>query len=230
MPAGTSVGGPQTQTSAPSLVSSRTFDRSTRLCSRSPTIATFSPSMRPLCSRMVNASSSACVGCSCMPSPALMMRERQIRASRWQAPDEAWRRTIMSGAIASMFIAVSASVSPLSTLEVDDGDVQRVGAQPLLRDLERRARARARLVEQVDDRLAAQRRHLLDRPLADLAHRLGGVEDQVDLVAREIARCRAGPSSCFLNLDFVAAVDLRAGAPGRSATARSAGSCRRSRP
>jgi hypothetical protein len=34
------------------------------------------------------------------------------------APDEAWRRTIMSGAIASMFIAVSASVSPLSTLEV----------------------------------------------------------------------------------------------------------------
>ena len=52
-----------------------------------------------------------------MPSPALMIFERQIRASRWQAPDEAWRSTIMSGAIASMFIAVSASVSPLSTLD-----------------------------------------------------------------------------------------------------------------
>ena len=48
-----------------------------------------------------------------------MMRERHSRASMWQAPDEGWRRTIMSGAIASMFIAVSASVSPLSTLEVE---------------------------------------------------------------------------------------------------------------
>ena len=84
----------------------------------------------------------------------------------------------MSGAIASMFSAVSTSVSPLSDARRRDGDVQRVGAQPLLGDLERRARARARLEEQVDDRLAAQRRHLLDRPLADLAHRLGGVEDQ----------------------------------------------------
>ena len=52
-----------------------------------------------------------------MPSPALMMRDRQMRDSRWQAPDEAWRSTIMSGAIASMFIAVSASVSPFSTLD-----------------------------------------------------------------------------------------------------------------
>src|SRR6266852_2799769 len=65
-----------------------------------------------------------------------------------------------------------------------DGDVERVGAEPLLRDLERRARPRARLVEQVDDRLPAQRRHLLDRPLPDLAHRFRGVEDQINLVAR----------------------------------------------
>ena len=66
---------------------------------------------------MVNASSSAWVGCSCMPSPALMIRDLQMRASRWHAPEEAWRSTIMSGDIASMFIAVSASVSPLSTLD-----------------------------------------------------------------------------------------------------------------
>ena len=52
-----------------------------------------------------------------MPSPALMMRDRQMRASRWQAPDEPCRITIMSGDIASMFIAVSTSVSPLTTLE-----------------------------------------------------------------------------------------------------------------
>ena len=45
MPGGISVGGPHTHTSAPSLFSSWMFERSTRLCSRSPTIATFSPSM-----------------------------------------------------------------------------------------------------------------------------------------------------------------------------------------
>ena len=54
-----------------------------------------------------------------MPSPALMMRDRQMRDSKCPAPDEEWRRTIMSGAIASMLSAVSASVSPFSTLEAD---------------------------------------------------------------------------------------------------------------
>src|SRR4029079_11917271 len=118
MPGGTSVGGPHTHTSAPSRVSSRTFERSTRLCSRSPRIATFSPASRPLCLRIVNASSRACVGCSCIPSPALMIFDRHTRDSRWHAPDEAWRRTIMSGDIASRLSAVSTSVSPLTTLEV----------------------------------------------------------------------------------------------------------------
>ena len=33
-------------------------------------------------SAIVNASSSPCVGCSCMPSPALMIADRQIRDSR----------------------------------------------------------------------------------------------------------------------------------------------------
>ena len=114
------------------------------------------------------------------------MRDLQMRDSRWQAPDEAWRSTIMSGDIASRFIAVSTSVSPFSTLDAATATFERVGAQALLGDLERRARARARLEEQVDDRLAAQRRHFLDRPLADLPHRFGGVEHAVDLVAREV--------------------------------------------
>ena len=67
-----------------------------------------------------------------------------------------------------------------------DGDVQRVGAQALLGDLERRAGARARLEEQVDDGAAAQRRHLLDGAPADFLHRLGGVEDEHDLLGAEI--------------------------------------------
>ena len=52
-----------------------------------------------------------------MPSPALTIAALQMRDSRWQAPDEACRSTIMLGAIASRFIAVSTSVSPLTTLD-----------------------------------------------------------------------------------------------------------------
>ena len=48
-----------------------------------------------------------------------MMRDLQMRDSRWHAPDEACRMTIMSGDIASMFMAVSTSVSPFSTLDAE---------------------------------------------------------------------------------------------------------------
>src|SRR5690606_33487296 len=57
--------------------------------------------------------------------------------------------------------------------------------KPLLSELERDARARAGLEEQVHHCHAAQRRHLLDLPLGDLFERLGGVEDIADLVRRE---------------------------------------------
>jgi hypothetical protein len=64
-------------------------------------------------------------------------------------------------------------------------DAHRVGAHALLGELERDARARARLEEQVDDRLPAERRDLLDRPLAHLAERQRGVEHELELVAAE---------------------------------------------
>ena len=155
------------------------FERSTRLCSRSPTMATFRPCEAPLVladregveQRLRRVLVHAVAGVD-------DRRPGRCAPAGGSAPDEAWRITIMSGAIASRFSAVSTSVSPLTTLDVAIGDVERVGAQALLGDLERRARARARLEEQVDDRLAAQRRHLLDRARADLLHRLGGVEDQ----------------------------------------------------
>ena len=162
-----------------------TFDRSTRLCSRSPTMATLRPARRPLCARIVNASSSAWVGCSCIPSPALMIAERQMRASSSGAPDEAWRMTIMSGDIASRLRTVSTSVSPLRHARGGRRDAERVGAQALLGDLERGAGARARLEEQVHDRPAAEGRHLLDGPSANLLHGLGRIEDERDLVGVE---------------------------------------------
>src|SRR5476649_1955341 len=42
-------------------------------------MVTLRPSIRCLCSRIVNASSKACVGCSCMPSPALMIDRKSTR-------------------------------------------------------------------------------------------------------------------------------------------------------
>ena len=73
---GMRVRGPAKRTRAPRAVSSHAFDRATRLWVTSPQMVTVSPSMRPLARRMVKASSSAWVGCSWVPSPALTMPQR----------------------------------------------------------------------------------------------------------------------------------------------------------
>src|SRR5665647_2048106 len=78
----------------------------------SPRIVTFSPAIFPLCSRIVNASSNACVGCSCAPSPALMMLALTTRDRKCGAPDALWRMTMKSALSASRLRAVSLSVSP----------------------------------------------------------------------------------------------------------------------
>ncbi len=82
-------------------------------------MATFKFSRRPFLWRIVNASRSACVGCSCAPSPALMMDARVSLASVCGVPENECRMTTESAAIASSVFAVSISVSPLETLLVD---------------------------------------------------------------------------------------------------------------
>jgi len=115
---GRSVRGPASVTSAPIFGRSARFERATRLKRTSPQIATRSPSSRPFAFRIVKASRSACVGCACVPSPALMTAHLRLRARKWGAP-EAWcRMTMASGAIASRFLQVSRSVSPLAADEV----------------------------------------------------------------------------------------------------------------
>ena len=160
---------------------------------RRRTMQTLMPSSSPKWSRSVSMSSSPCVGCSCVPSPALMTFDSMRSARNCAAPDAPWRITTMSIRIASRLRAVSTSVSPLRHARARRRDVHRVGREALLGELERDARARRRLEEQVDDRRAAQRRHLLDRPLADLLERLGGVENQTNLLAATAARARADP-------------------------------------
>ena len=149
-------------------------------------MATLSPLMRPLRSRMVKASSSAWVGCSCRPSPALMIGDRQMRASRCAAPDDGWRSTIMLGPIASMLRAVSTSVSPLTTLELAMA-TPRVSALSRFSAISNDVRVR---VEGSKNRLTTVRPRsagtFLIGPLRDLLHRLGGVEDEQDLLGRQL--------------------------------------------
>ena len=66
-----------------------------------------------------------------------------------------------------------------------DVEVDHVGGQPLGGDLERRARARRVLEEQVEHRPAAQQRHLLDVALGDRRERHRGVEDADDDLGRQ---------------------------------------------
>ena len=88
MPGGSKVEGATTRTRAPMVLSSMMLERATRECRMSPQIATVRPSMRPLLRRMVAASSSACVGCSCEPSPALITEQSSLLASSATAPED----------------------------------------------------------------------------------------------------------------------------------------------
>ncbi len=94
------------------------FERATRECRMSPQIATISFDSGPLARRMVSASSSACVGCSWAPSPALTTEQPTFCARSAAAPADWWRMIRMSGRIAFSVIAVSISVSPFFTEEL----------------------------------------------------------------------------------------------------------------
>ena len=63
---------------------------------------------------------------------------------------------------------------------------QGVGRESLGGEVEARRRARRRLPEEVDDRAPAQRGHLLDVALEHRQEALGGVEQQLDVGAREV--------------------------------------------
>ena len=96
-------------------------ERATREWAMSPQIATFSPSIRPFSRRMVSVSSRPWVGCSCMPSPALITAQSTFRESNFTPPEALWRMTMTSGFMAFSVIAVSIRVSPFFTLEAATG-------------------------------------------------------------------------------------------------------------
>ena len=142
------------------------------------------PGCRPLLRRMVSASSSAWVGCSCAPSPALTTEQSTLRASRCTAPAAWWRTTIMSGRMAFSVIAVSISVSPFLMEEDADRHVHHVSAEPLAGELEGGLRPGRRLEEQVDLRAAAQRRLLLLDLARHVDRLVGEIEQRRDVLRR----------------------------------------------
>ena len=93
------------------------FERATRLWRTSPTIQMLRSSSEPSRVRSVCTSSSAWVGCSCLPSPALTIAALVQPLTSAAAPAHGVRMTIASGLWALSVSTVSFSDSPFSTLE-----------------------------------------------------------------------------------------------------------------
>ena len=102
-------------------------------------------------------------------------------------PLERWR--IDEGVDAHRRHGLDRVAEALALVDAGRADAERhhVGRQALGRRLERQAGARRVLEEQVAHRLAAQRRHLRVRPLVDLDHRVGEVEQAQHAVDADLA-------------------------------------------
>ena len=182
---GSSERGPHTPTSAPSFLRPQMFERATRECSTSPQMQTLQALERP----------EVVAQREQVEQPLRRMLVRAVAGVdhvRLDALGEELRRARRAVAdddhVDPHRLEIARRVDErlaLRDARARRGDVHRVGRQPLLGELERDARARRRLEEQVDDRRAAQRRHLLDRALADLLERLGGVENAVESARRD---------------------------------------------
>ena len=178
---------------------------------------------------MVKASSSAWVGCSWVPSPALTTRAvdpagggEPVRGAGGAVPDDdgvgAHRLQGQRGVLQRLALGDRGALG---------GEVDDVGGQPLGGGLEGDPGAGRVLEEEVDDGAAAQGRQLLDRPVGDPGHLLGGVEDQDGVVAGEVG----GRDEVTLHLVRLrewrrCAGDVRAGTGRARAHGRDAGRTR----
>jgi hypothetical protein len=114
-----------------------------------------------------------------------------VRSATWcGAPEAGWRSTSTSGASPRGSSPCRAASRPWSARRRARADVDDVGREALAGELERRARARRGLVEEVDHRLAAQGRHLAHLTLRHVEEDLGRVEE-----ARQLARPSAPRSA-----------------------------------
>ncbi len=143
------------RTRLPIAVSREMLERATRECSTSPQIATVRPCEAALAppdrqrveQRLGRVLVRAVAGVDHRRID--LLRQQGRRAGGWSC-----RTTSRSQFIAFKVAAVSSSVSPLFTTEVDDRHVDHVGAQPLAGQLEAGAGAGAVLEKQIDQRAA----------------------------------------------------------------------------
>ena len=79
----------------------------------------FKPANFPVFSCMEKASNKACVGCSLIPSPALIMAASICLAKQCGAPEALWRMTTISTFMLRMLLTVSSNVSPFAAEELE---------------------------------------------------------------------------------------------------------------
>src|SRR3954449_6211765 len=181
---GSSDAGPHTPTSAPSLVRPQMLLRATRLCRMSPQIAILSPSIRTNRSRSVSMASRPWVGCSCLPSPALITLERMRCPRNCAAPEAPCRIHHVDPHRFQILGGVHQGLA-FADRRTRGSHVHRIGGEPLLGKLERDPGSGRGLEEQIHDGLSPEGGHLLDRPLAHLLERLRRIQDQLDLLGTE---------------------------------------------
>ncbi len=162
------------------------FDRATRLWAMSPTSATVRPAIRPLAPPDRQGVEQRLGG----------MLVRTVAGVHDPAGELAGehRRHAMVGVAYDDEIGEHrgdvvrrvAQGLPLRLRRTGGAEVDHVRREPLGGDLEGDAGAGRRLEEEIHHRLAAQGRHLLDRPAGDFGERLGGRQDELDLRQREL--------------------------------------------
>ena len=94
----------------------------------------------------------------------------------------------MSAWFASRILAVSLSVSPFVRLEEAAEILMTSALRRIGGELEGGARARARFDEEIDERLAPQRRDLLDLAGADFFEGIGRIENESDFLGGQLAQ------------------------------------------
>ena len=135
----------------------------------------------------MNTSSSAWVGCSCLPSPALITAASVQPATSCGGAGVGRADHDRGRVVCRQRLHRVLSDSPLSTLEPAERMLTTSALTGAWRPARTtRAGARRGLVEEVDDGAAAQRRDLLDLAAGDLGERLGAVEDPLDPGAVEV--------------------------------------------
>ena len=238
MPRGISVGGPATVTlRAHPLEGEDVRARHARVrdVADDPDRGSRRCAPRRRCS--VYTSSSAWVGCSCLPSPALTIAALHQRETSSAAPAHGVRMHDRVGLVRAEGEHGVLQRLPLLDAGAAGGEVDDVGGQALGGQLEGAARARGGLVEEVQHHPPAQRGHLLDLAVGDLGEALGLRRRSVRSPRDRVPRSRAGGSCAALSTGRWGDARsrprrrrrARARARARAPRARWAGSCRRSR-